>query len=63
MPRCPECEADAYQVDWNWNRRDGFPADVEELLVCENEHQVAVTYRAVEKETYNLDEDELGGDA
>jgi hypothetical protein len=63
MPRCPECEADAYQVDARWLRRNGFPADAEEVFVCEDGHQVTVTYCAVERHTHNLDEDEDGGGA
>lgn len=41
---CPECGADAEQVDQSFDRDLGAPHEVEEVLVCEEGHQVAVVY-------------------
>jgi hypothetical protein len=58
MPLCPECGAGADQIAVNWLRTNGFPANVVETLVRGNGHQVLITYRATEKETHKLDEND-----
>lgn len=45
-PRCPvnDCEADAEQVDVDFDRYHEGPDEVQETIVCEDGHQVTVSY-------------------
>lgn len=46
IPTCPldDCDAEADQVDTAFDRDNGEPWQVTEILVCEEGHQVTVNY-------------------